>query len=300
MLTNDPVLNVLLIVAATYIGLRIIIECFENYMPRAIERLQQHLRRKYPEEWAEVRAEIEAERAAERSRASRYEYEHEETHDEYKYEETYNEAQEQPQVSISTRITITITEEETAPEAETVTYAEAKKRLDAVQMRYANAHLYRGQEARYIFDAPAVFDVTVPATASYLDAVEEAKTCFVGITDLDAPANATTLGAVDSAENAWDAMVDFAQRNIAAAMDRPTRNRVLRLVNLVSHSSTDNAEAEIARDKLVDILSGITYAVPMVGGGKREVRLNGDHMFDSLRMRDMLALDRREPLQLEQ
>lgn len=188
----------------------------------------------------------------------------------------------------------------TTPVAEnTTTYAETKTRLDTVQMRYANAHLHRGREARYIFDAPAIFDVTVPATASYLDAVEEAKTCFVGITNLNTPADTRTIRAVDAAEEAWDDMVDFAQRNITTAMDRPTRDRVSRLINLVSHSSTDNAEAELARDKLVDILSGITYAVPMVGGGNREIQLNADYMFDPTQMRNMLTLGHREPPQLE-
>ena len=177
----------------------------------------------------------------------------------------------------------------TTPTAET--YAEARDRLDVVQLRYANAHFHRGQEARFIFDAPAVFDVTVPATATYLDAVAEAEAHFIGITDLDTTADAGTVDAVDAVETYWDEMVDFAQHNITTAMDHATRERVARLVNLVAHSGTDNHEAKLARDRLVKILSEITYTVPLIGGGAREIQLNPHTMFNPRQMRDMAALE---------
>lgn len=180
------------------------------------------------------------------------------------------------------------------------TYAEAKARLDAVQLRYANAHFHRGREARFIFDAPAVFDVTVPATATYLDAVAAAEAHFIGVENLDAIADADTVDAVDAVETAWDEMVDFAQRNITTAMDHATRERVTRLVNLVAHSGTDDAETALARDRLVDILSEITYTVPLVGGGTRKIQLNPHTMFDPRQMRDMAVLEHASYPQLEQ
>lgn len=179
------------------------------------------------------------------------------------------------------------------------TYAQVKDRLDAVQLRYANAHFHRGQEARFIFDAPAVFDVTVPVTATYLDAVAAAEAHFISIENFDAVADADTIDAVDVAATAWDEMVDFAQRNITSAMDHATRERVTRLVNLVAHSGTDDAEAALARDRLVDILSEITYTVPLVGGGTREIRLNPHTMFDPRQMRNMAALEHVNYPQLE-
>lgn len=179
------------------------------------------------------------------------------------------------------------------------TYAEAKARLDAVQLRYANAHFHRGQEARFIFDAPAVFDVTVPATATYLDVVAEAEAHFINIENFDAVADTDAVDAVDAAEFAWDEMVDFAQRNITTAMDQPTRERVTKLVNLVAHSGTDDAEAALARDRLVDILSNITYTVPLIGGGVREIQLNPHTMFNPRQMRDMAILEHISYPQLE-
>ena len=179
------------------------------------------------------------------------------------------------------------------------TYMQAKDRLDAVQLRYANAHFHRGQEARFIFDAPAVFDVTVPATATYLDAVAEAEARFISIENFDAVADADAVDAVDAAEFAWDEMVDFAQRNIVSAMDHATRARVTRLVNLVAHSGTDDAEAALARDRLVGILSEITYTVPLIGGGVREIQLNPHTMFNPRQMRDMAALEHANYPQLE-
>lgn len=179
------------------------------------------------------------------------------------------------------------------------TYAQTKQRLDAVQLRYVNAHFHRGQEARFIFDAPAVFDVTVPATATYLDAVAQAEAHFIGVENVDAIADADTVDAVNAAATAWNEMVDFAQRNITSAMDHATRERVTRLVNLVAHSDTDDAEAALARDKLVDILSEITYTVPLVGGGTREIQLNPHTMFDPRQMRNMAVLEYTNYPQLE-
>lgn len=189
---------------------------------------------------------------------------------------------------------------ETPDTAPAETYAQVKDRLDAVQLRYANAHFHRGQEARFIFDAPAVFDVTVPATATYLDAVAAAETHFIGVENFDAIADADTVDAVDAVATAWDDMVDFAQRNIVSAMDHATRERVTRLMNLVAHSGTDDAEAALARDRLVDILSEITYTVPLVGGGTREIQLNPHTMFDPRQMCDMAVLEHASYPQLEQ
>lgn len=188
----------------------------------------------------------------------------------------------------------------TTPISPAETYAQVKDRLDAVQLRYANAHFHRGQEARFIFDAPAVFDVTVPATATYLDAVAQAETHFIGVENLDAIADADTVDAVDAVTTAWNEMVDFAQRNIVSAMDHATRERVTRLMNLVAHSGTDDAEAALARDRLVDILSEITYTVPLVGGGTREIQLNPHTMFDPRQIRDMAVLEHTSYPQLEQ
>lgn len=254
------------------------ITLYQSRQDRLAAEAERRDRLARPDYWAQVDARRETER--EKARLQKIEY----NRKKFAYHQAQLDALEG------------ITQTNTAP-AET--YAQAKARLDAVQMRYTNAHFHRGREARFIFDAPAVFDVTVPATATYLDAVAEAEAHFIGITDLDAVADAGTVDAVDAAGTAWDEMVDFAQRNIVSAMDQPTRERVTRLVNLVAHSGTDDAEAALARDRLVNILSDITYTVPLVGGGTHEIRLNPHTMFDPRQMRDMAVLEHANYPQLE-
>lgn len=94
------------------------------------------------------------------------------------------------------------------PATETIT--QAKQRLCAVQARYANAHLQQGDEKHYIIDAPNIFDVTVPETAAYLDAVAHAEQLLDGSTNDAATADAATTEAVTAVEDAWEKMVSAA------------------------------------------------------------------------------------------
>ena len=94
------------------------------------------------------------------------------------------------------------------PATETVT--QAKQRLRAVQARYANAHLQQGDEKHYIIDAPNIFDVTVPETAAYLDAVVHAEQLLDSTTNDAATADAAMTEAVTAVEDAWETMVSAA------------------------------------------------------------------------------------------
>lgn len=96
------------------------------------------------------------------------------------------------------------------PATETVT--QAKQRLRAVQTRYANAHLQQGDEKHYIIDAPNIFDVTVPETAAYLDAVAHAEQLLEGSTNDAATADTAMIEAVTAVEDAWENMVSAALR----------------------------------------------------------------------------------------
>lgn len=94
------------------------------------------------------------------------------------------------------------------PTTETIT--QAKQRLRAVQARYANAHLQQGEEKHYIIDAPNIFDVTVPETAAYLDAVSHAEQLLDSSTNDAATAETAMTEAVTTVEDAWDTMVSAA------------------------------------------------------------------------------------------
>ena len=94
------------------------------------------------------------------------------------------------------------------PATETIT--QAKQRLRAVQARYANAHLQQGDEKHYIIDAPNIFDVTVPETAAYLEAVAHAEQLLDGSTNDAATTDAAMTEAVTAVENAWNTMVSAA------------------------------------------------------------------------------------------
>lgn len=91
----------------------------------------------------------------------------------------------------------------------TETVTQAKQRLRAVQTRYANAHLQQGDEKHYIIDAPNIFDVTVPETAAYLEAVAHAEQLLNSSTD-DAVVRSDITEAVTAVEGAWEKMVSAA------------------------------------------------------------------------------------------
>lgn len=92
----------------------------------------------------------------------------------------------------------------------TETITQVKQRLRAVQARYANAHLQQGKEKHYIIDAPNIFDVTVPETAAYLDAVAHAEQLLDSSTNDAATADTATTEAVTAVEDAWEKMVSAA------------------------------------------------------------------------------------------
>ena len=92
----------------------------------------------------------------------------------------------------------------------TETITQAKQRLRTVQARYANAHLQQGDEKHYIIDAPNIFDVTVPETATYLEAVAHAEQLLDNSTNDAATADAAMTKAVTAVEDAWETMVSAA------------------------------------------------------------------------------------------
>lgn len=175
-----------------------------------------------------------------------------------------------------------------APPTPHETNRDALDRLRAVQVKDYNAHAHTGPQADYVFTAPAIFDVTMPATAAYLDAVADAETLLAGA-DLDAVAQRATTRAVNLVEQRWNDAVDFARRNINTVFDPEQRRRMARLVDVVAHGGADSAEAEVARDRLVAMLSEVTYTVEQAGGATKSVRLNPNALFVPDRAKSVMA-----------
>lgn len=175
-----------------------------------------------------------------------------------------------------------------APAAPHETNRDALGRLRAVQMKDYNAHAHTGPQADYVFTAPAIFDVTIPATAAYLDAVADAETLLAGA-DPDEAAQRATTRAVNLVEQRWNDAVDFARRNINTVFDPEQRRRMARLVDVVAHGGAESAEAEVARDRLVAMLSEVSYTVPQVGGATKSVRLNPNALFVPGRAKSVTA-----------
>lgn len=200
-----------IIIFAAFIGISIIFllpDLIEHYVRGRRKKKQQALEQQdrlaRPEHWAAIDAERATTREARRQNDIVY------TQRQIDALNTTI-AQKQAQLDALT----------STPATETVT--QAKQRLRAVQARYANAHLQQGDEKHYIIDAPNIFDVTVPETATYLEAVAHAEQLLDNSTNDAAIADADMTEAVTAAHNAWDAMVDAALTNTTQTTAQPER-----------------------------------------------------------------------------
>ena len=187
-----------LIIFAAFIGLSIILlfpDLIESYIRDRRKKKQQALEQQdrlaRPEHWAAIDAERATTREARRQ--------HDITYKQRQIDALNTTiAQKQAQLDALT----------STPATETIT--QAKQRLRTVQARYANAHLQQGDEKHYIIDAPNIFDVTVPETAAYLDAVAHAEQLLDSSANDAATADAAMTEAVTAVENAWNTMVSAA------------------------------------------------------------------------------------------
>lgn len=187
-----------LIIFAAFIGLSIILlfpDLIESYIRDRRKKKQQALEQQdrlaRPEHWAAIDAERATTREARRQHDIAYKQRQIDT-----LNDTIARRQAQLDKLHSTSVTETITQ--------------AKQRLRAVQARYANAHLQQGDEKHYIIDAPNIFDVTVPETAAYLEAVAHAEQLLDSSTNDAATADTAMTEAVTAVENAWNTMVSAA------------------------------------------------------------------------------------------
>lgn len=166
-------------------------DSIRNRREKKQQALEQQDRLARPEHWAEIDAERATTREARRQSHIAYTQRQIDT-----LNDTIARRQAQLDKLHSTSVTETITQ--------------AKQRLRAVQARYANAHLQQGDEKHYIIDAPNIFDVTVPETAAYLEAVAHAEQLLDNTTNDAATADAAMTEAVTAVEGAWDTMVSAA------------------------------------------------------------------------------------------
>lgn len=179
------------------------------------------------------------------------------------------------------------------------TYADVLSRIRDVQVKDLNAHMQQGPQSDYILHAPAVLDSSIPATAAYLEACGVALNYFHGVTDLDTVAPNHVVAAADFVEKRWDEAVDFARRNVHNPLTPSQRRRVVQLADMVAHGGRENPEAQLAHERLVEILSTITYSVPQVGGGIRKVALNPSSLLSTDHIDAIAALDGSTRKQLE-
>ena len=176
-------------------------------------------------------------------------------------------------------------------DADVVTYQDMLDDLNEVRVAYANAVTFSGPQREYVFTAPAVLDSSVPATAAFIEAMSAADLKFYESMDLEAEADRSTVRAVERAVEAWDEAVNFARLNVRSSIDPKYHSRVRALLEIVLRSEDGNAEAMNARDRLVGILSDITYDVPTVGSGVTTTRaLSGENMVNLGKIKDARSL----------
>lgn len=154
------------------------------------------------------------------------------------------------------------------------TYGEVLSRIRNVQVKDLNAHTQRGPQSNYILYATAVLDSSVPATAAYLEACVSALEYFHSAPDLNDAAPRDVIEAADLVERRWSEAVDFARRNIDNPLTPSQRRRVTQLADVVAHGGRENPEAQLAHERLIEILSNVTYVIPRVGGGTRKIGLD--------------------------
>ena len=152
-------------------------DSIRNRREKKQQALEQQDRLARPEHWAEIDAERATTREARRQSHIAYTQRQIDT-----LNDTIARRQAQLDKLHSTSVTETITQ--------------AKQRLR--------------DEKHYIIDAPNIFDVTVPETAAYLEAVAHAEQLLDNTTNDAATADAAMTEAVTAVEGAWDTMVSAA------------------------------------------------------------------------------------------
>lgn len=178
------------------------------------------------------------------------------------------------------------------------TYDQVLNRIRNVQVKDLNARMQRGPQSDYILYAPAVLDSSIPATAAYLEACAEALAHFHGVPNMDDPAPQHVVESANLVEKRWDEAVEFARRNVDNPLTTSQRRRVVQLADMVAHGGRENPEVQLAHERLVEILSSVSYNVPQVGGGTRKVTLNPYTLLSTEHLDDVAALTGRAQKQI--
>ena len=146
------------------------------------------------------------------------------------------------------------TQEESTPRE---TYGQLRRRLQIVIDEWMSAETFIGDQSDYIFLAPTLFDVTVPATAHWHNSRDEA----INLLDVygknnDEFADKTIVEAVNEAITAWYNAVKFGKKSVGNQL-YAKRKRIVSLTDMILYGSDE--EAKVAMMKLHDILCEVTY-----------------------------------------
>lgn len=165
------------------------------------------------------------------------------------------------------------------------TYYELEDCLSVISTEYMSAITFSGKNADFIFTAPAILDSSVPATAEFLDSLENTRTIIETTKDkrlMNTEPNDNDKTIIVDMIEKWDNAVEFARHNILTAIPHEKHNKVKSLLNVVLINDTSNNEAYVARNKLVNILSNIEYEIPVRGTNHtRTTKLRSENIIDN-------------------
>lgn len=137
------------------------------------------------------------------------------------------------------------------------TYGQLRRRLQIVIDEWMSAETFIGDQSDYIFLAPTLFDVTVPATAHWHNSRDEAINLLdVYGKNTDEFADKTIVEAVNEAITAWYDAVKFGKKSVGNQL-YAKRKRIVNLTDMILYGSDE--EAKVAMMKLHDILCEVTY-----------------------------------------
>ena len=173
-----------------------------------------------------------------------------------------------------------------------ITYYDVEKRVGMILQQYVNAVTFTGPQADFIFTAPAILDSSVPATARFLDTLHQAQSVIPDSDDeKQQQASYTEISLMEELDRDWDNALEFARSNISTVIPYEKHDKMKSLLNTVLLNDHDSSEAQIARDKLVDILSTIEYDIPIHGDDMvyKKINLNGSSMLNHYEENPMLG-----------
>lgn len=137
------------------------------------------------------------------------------------------------------------------------TYDQVRTRLQKVINEWMSAETFIGDQSDYIFTAPTLFDVTVPATAQWHNTRDNAMNLLdVYGTDGTTIADSTIVDAVNKAINSWYKAVEFGKKSVGNQLFSK-RKRIVSLTDMILYGTDE--EAKVAMSKLHDILCQVTY-----------------------------------------